>query len=175
MKRLLTAGLLALILSCEQNNPQPTTYRIDEELLPYLETFLAEANSRGLEFERENLIIEFGTAAEEVCGQCLISKNGGQRKITIVQNSVCWEYRPAQTREALVFHELGHCLLERNHREDKLPNGAQASIMYSGNDGPYNPCVYVIGNDTSCNKTGRRSYYIDELFNPSTPVPDWGE
>lgn len=174
MKRLLTFGLLTLILSCEQDNPKPTTYWIDDELLPYLDIFLAEASSRGLTITKENLIMEFGTASEEVCGQCLLSKNGGQRKITIVQDSPCWLYAPILNREALVFHELGHCLLKRKHREDTLPNGAPASIMYSKNDDPYSPCIYVIGNDTSCNKAGRRTYYLDELFDPSTPVPDWG-
>ena len=174
MKRLLSLGLLALILSCEESDPKPQ-YLIDDELLPYLETFLSEAGNRGQEFKTENLIMEFGTASEEVCGQCINPKNGGQRKIIIIRNSSCWLDAPSQDREALVFHELGHCLLERNHRDDTLPNGAVSSIMYSENDGPYSPCIYDIGDDQSCNFTGRRSYYIDELFDPSTPVPDWGE
>lgn len=175
MRRLLSFLLLLIVFSCEENTPRPTVFQIDDGLLPYLETFLAEASSRGLTFINENLIMEFGTAADEVCGQCKIVENGGQRTILIVQNSFCWIDVPAQNREAIVFHELGHCLLARNHREDKLPNGAPASIMYSQNNGPYNPCIYDLDGDNSCNKTSRRAYYINELFDPTTPVPEWGE
>jgi len=173
MRRLFLLGLLALVLSCEENNP--TIYRIDDELLPYLETFLAEASSRGFEFAPENLVMEFGTTYEKICGQSLHYKNNGQRKIIIVRSSFCWLDAPVQNREAIVFHELGHSLLVRDHRDDTLPNGDVASIMYSNIEGPYSPCIYDIGSDNSCNKTARRSYYIDELFDPSTPVPEWGE
>lgn len=175
MRRLFLFILLIFAFSCEESEPKPTIYSIDDELLPYLETFLAEANSRGVQFEAENLIMEFGTASEELCGQSTNPKNGRQRKITIVKNSFCWLDAPAQSREALVFHELGHCLLVRDHLEDKLPNGATASIMHSENDGPYSPCIYDLGGNNNCDKTPRRSYYIDELFDPSTPIPDWGE
>jgi hypothetical protein len=175
MKRHLCLLLLILVFSCEDDSPKPTIYQIDEELLPYLETFLTEANNRGVEFDAENLILEFGTAVDEVCGECSNPGNGGQRKVTIVRSSLCWLDAPSQNREALVFHELGHCLLKRGHRDDKLPNGAVSSIMYSEHNDPYSPCIYDLGGDNSCDKTPRRAYYIDELFDPSTPVPDWGE
>jgi hypothetical protein len=166
-------GLLALLLSCSGNDPQPLKYRIDNELMPYLETFLAEASIRGLSFDAENLIIEFGEPGEEICGEYRLSATG-QRTITIAKNSACWLNAPTQNREALVFHELGHCLLLRPHRDDKLKSGDPASIMHSQNDGPYSPCIYDIGGDNDCNKTSRRSYYVDELFDPVAPVPDWG-
>ena len=175
MRRLLPFLLLLMVFSCEENNPRPNVFQIDEALMPYLETFLAEADRRGLTFGNENLVMEFGTAPKEACGQCTIVENGGQRTIVIVQNSFCWLDVPIENREAIIFHELGHCLLVRNHREDKLPIGAPASIMYSQNEGPYNPCIYDLEGDNSCNKTARRPYYIDELFDPTTPVPEWGE
>jgi hypothetical protein len=49
-------------------------------LLPYLETFLSEASSRGLKFDAENLMMEFGTASIEICRECLLPQNEGQRK-----------------------------------------------------------------------------------------------
>lgn len=174
MKRL-PIVLLALVLSCDESRLVPTTYRIDNELLPYVEVFFAEAISRGVEVRKENLILEFGAATDEICGQCYDPKNGGQRTIIILHNASCWQDASTQNREALVFHELGHCLLGRNHRDDKLPNDAPASIMHSQNSGPYSPCIYDLGGDDSCNKTGRRNYYIDELFDPITPIPDWAD
>lgn len=174
MKRLLILLMLTMILSCEDNQ-ESTIYRIDEELLPYLETFLAEARSHGLQVEAKNLIMEFANDAGEICGECSNPKNSGQRKVTIVRNSLCWLDAPAQNREALVFHELGHCLLVRDHRDEKFPNGAVSSIMHSEYEGPYSPCIYDLGGDKSCDKTERRGYYVDELFDPSTPVPDWAD
>ena len=172
-RQLSAFGLLAFLLSCSENDPQPFKYRIDTELMPYLETFLAEANSRGLSFDAENLIMEFGELRKEICGEYQRS-TAGQRRIIIVKNAACWLDAPTQNREALVLHELGHCLLLRPHRDDKLKSGDPASIMYSQNDGPYSPCIYDVGGDIDCNKTSRRGYYIDELFDPVAPVPDWG-
>lgn len=172
-RQLSAFGFLAFLLSCSGNDPQPLEYRIDNELMPYLETFLAEAGSRGLSFDPENLIMEFGEPGEEICGEYQLS-TAGQRRIIIAKNAACWLTAPTQNREALVFHELGHCLLLRSHRDDKLKSGDAASIMHSQNDGPYSPCSYDIGGDNDCNKMSRRSYYVDELFDPAAPVPDWG-
>ena len=36
----------------------------------------------------------------------------------------------------------------------------------------YSPCAYPI--DDSCNQLYKRDYYLDELFDPATPVPGWG-
>jgi hypothetical protein len=70
---------------------------------------------------------------------------------------------------------LGHCLLNRMvHREDKLPNGDFASIMNRAEKGLYEVCVYDIGGG-DCDKTYRREYYINELFDETTPIPDWGK
>src|SRR6187549_2040441 len=122
MRKLLFVGLLGLAFACDENDPT-LTYQIDPDLLPYLESFITEATSRGLEFKPENLILEFGTTSEEICGQSITLKNG-QRKIIIIRDSPCWLDAPTQNRESLVFHELGHGLLHRGHRDDLLPNGA---------------------------------------------------
>lgn len=171
-RQLSTFGLLAILFSCSKDDPQPLKYSIDNELMPYLETFLTEASNRGLSLEVENLIMEFGQPGAEICGEYQLS-SAGQRRIIIAKNAACWLDAPTQNREALVFHELGHCLLQRTHRDDKFNSGDPASIMHSQNDGPYSPCIYDIGGDNDCNKTSRRGYYIDELFDPMTAVPDW--
>ena len=55
----------------------------------------------------------------------------------IKKDFICWTGTAIQNREALVFHELGHCLLGCNHRDDLLPNGADVSFMHSKSYGAY--------------------------------------
>jgi hypothetical protein len=56
-------------------------------------------------------------------------------------------------KEYIVFHELGHCVLNRPHTEDSFSNGVCSSIMRSGNGG----CYDYYNRFT-------RQYYVDELF-----------
>jgi hypothetical protein len=43
------------------------------------------------------------------------------REVTIVPH--CWIALPESAKESLMFHELGHALLKRDHKSDVLPNG----------------------------------------------------
>ena len=45
--------------------------------------------------------------------------------------------------------------------------------MYPNDITLYSPCVYAIGD--TCNKLYRKAYYVNELFDAATPVPDWGK
>jgi hypothetical protein len=139
--------------------------------VPYITKFIAEAEKAGIFVKPENLKVTIKPDNVSVCGNFTKDKTG-QRNIVI--NARCWKNAPDQNKEALAFHELGHCFLNRSHRDDLLPNKAPASIMNTYNVGPYEPCIYAIDGDTRCNKTERRSYYINELFNDKTPVPYWG-
>lgn len=177
MKKAFTFLFILLILACQKQSIEPTVYSIDKDLEVYIKSFINEANKRGIEIKAENLILKFGSTSEEICGQCSKLPTSGQRTIIINNDMVCWKTAVDQNREALVFHELGHCMLDRNHRDENFPNDIPVSIMNSNFQvsGLYEPCIYVISGDTSCNKTSRRTYYIDELFNAKTAVPSWGK
>ncbi|WP_341227590.1 putative metallopeptidase [uncultured Arcticibacterium sp.] len=177
MKRLLSFFLLLVSLGCEKE-ALVFEYRINDSLKTYVNTFYTEAENRGLKLQRENLIVDFVDSLEEDrCGQC--ERPAGnmeqQRRVLISLTSDCWSQEPQQNKEALVFHELGHCLLNREHKEVLFPSGAPQSIMTLILDGPYQPCEYVIGdNPSACNKTVRRQYYIDELFSENIDtIPSW--
>jgi hypothetical protein len=175
MKKRILFFLLIATLSCQKQTLEPTVYQIDKDLQPYVTSFAEEAKKRGIEIKYENLIMVFDSSSENLCGKCTKQPSEGQRTIKIKKDFLCWKGVPNQNKEALVFHELGHCLLGRIHRDDLLPNKADASLMNSNSYGPYQPCIYAIGGDESCNKTSRRSYYIDELFNEKTSIPDWAK
>lgn len=173
MQKKLSILLLLVGLACAKKEvitPTNYVYQIDPKLEPYVKSFSTEANKRNINFSLENLIMKFDKESIEICGH-YVKNASGQREIVI--NPTCWDSAPEQNREALAFHELGHCFLSRLHRDDLLPNGAPASIMNTQNNGPYEPCIYPIDGDNTCNKTARRNYYIEELFNKNVPVPPW--
>ena len=173
----LVSLLLILALSCQSSRtaePEPVQYNVPVGVEPYVKLFRDEAAKHNNPVSTANLIITFGTVIkEDICGQCLL-ENGKTPRIVLNSDSFCWQQANREERECLVFHELGHCLLKLGHRTDKFPNGAFKSLMNPDNVGVYAPCHYPIGGE-ECDKRSRREYYIDELFDPATPMPTWAK
>lgn len=162
----------ASVAGCERRF-EPV-YDVPGDLQIHVETFLDEAALRGEEFTINNLIIEYDPQlARATCGLCNSHSTSNDIQKVIKINPQCTITYEEQM-EALVFHELGHCFLGRAHNSDLLPNGDPKSIMTPGNYDLYAPCVYKIG-DEDCNFTFKRDYYLDELFDESTPVPEWAK
>jgi len=64
-----------------------------------------------------------------------------------------------------MFHELGHAVLGRQHTNELLPDcSSYKSMMMDGDQF----VVYASEDDI------KRTYYIDELFDPRTSYPSWG-
>lgn len=101
------------------------------------------------------------------------------KKIEPPAVGLCWRYEESKTgvsieidpdywfsttetkKEVLLFHELGHCILGRDHEEEKLYYTIPKSIMF--------PYVF----ETSY--LLYRSYYVDELKNTNTLLTDYLE
>ena len=161
-----------LLLGCDQE-PAPPLFSVDEELSSYVESFYREANERGHYVNETNLIVQFGSLSEDpICSVCNSNDTTSdiQKIITVYEDYMCW-YNSYQL-EALIFHEMGHCVLGRLHKNDTLPNGDPKSLMIVNSISQYSPCVYQFG-QSRCNFIFKRNYYVDELFDPNTPIPDW--
>ncbi|MEZ4828208.1 MAG: hypothetical protein R3C61_18265 [Bacteroidia bacterium] len=158
--------IIATLVACKKENVPVKVYDVPAELQFYIDLFEQEAAKRGQTLDIDNLRVMYegdlvnGTAA----GTCTYPHADDPiPTIRLDTTSVNWtnnEY----SREVLVFHELGHCVLNRReHRDDVLPNGNYTSIMRSTGaqlyGGPLNQF--------------KRDYYLDELFDPTTPAPDW--
>jgi len=171
--------LLMLILSgCSSSEDSfEPLFEVPDALLHYVDAFYQEAEQRGIDLDRDNLIIIYDDLSEEnLCGSCnsLAATHQIQKIVTLVDPSqACWENK--EQLEALIFHELGHCLLRRQHQNNLLPNGDPASLMIESSISQYSPCIYQIGNSQDCNFTFKREYYLDELFDPNTTVPVWAQ
>lgn len=168
--------LIAGLTGCQSDESAVPVYNVPTTVQRYVRAFYTEAGQRGQSVDTTNLIITFGTppAGPDACGQCELLA-GKPPRITLNPNGFCWAQAADAEREGLVFHELGHCLLRRlQHRTDRFPNGAYASLMNPDDVDVYATCRYPIGGDV-CDKRPRRGYYVDELFNPTTPAPAWGK
>lgn len=79
---------------------------------------------------------------------------------SIYLNVTRWEGLSHYGREQLIFHELGHCVLGFDHRNDVLPNDYEKSIMYGKFFGDQWYYEYF------------RDYYLRELTVPETVFND---
>jgi hypothetical protein len=94
--------------------------RIDPEFIPYLERFMKEAGARGIQINpirARALSIEFGfnLVADNTLGQCDVTTK--QMKVS----ESYWATAGDMEKEVLIFHELGHCLLGREHEDNTMP------------------------------------------------------
>ena len=149
-------------------------YQVPDEIQPYVDKFLEEASKRGFDYQIDNLIIQYDNElGAEVCGVCSSNSQVPSQQRIIRINPKC-NYNGDLELETLIFHELGHCVLDRRHEATLLPNGDPKSIMVANDISLYSFCIYPVGNQP-CNFTFKREYYLDELFDEKTPVPDWAK
>ena len=169
LKKILIACII-IVVGCQKKID--FVYNVPQEFEPYVQKFITEAKARGHNISINNLIIQYEDSQSfQYCAASnVISSQNDVQKIIYVKAQQCWQNNTQL--ETLIFHELGHCILGRDHDMNLMPKGDPRSIMYAGDITLYSPCVYALSD--SCNKFYRRTYYLDELFNPSTPVPDWG-
>lgn len=163
MRSILSLILLIGILSC---NSDPEVI-IDPELQPYVDKFLAEAAQRGqtidLSLAGLTMAFEEDISTADYSGICRYRI--GSNEIGI--DKEVWGRLEEPSRDRLIYHELGHCVLDRGHRNDKFDNGMWKSLMRG------DPLEGIEWRLPICYIWEREQYYIDELFDEDAPAPDW--
>lgn len=151
----LTFILIALCLTgCFSTITDDELVLIDPVLQPYVDKFYEEAQIRGIKLMAQNEFkIGFGRLPKGVQGRTYYSSK------SIVIDSSQWVYN--HNAETLIFHEMGHLLLKREH-DDSYNGVFIKSLMNSYAQANY-----------SGNLSNHRKYYIDELFNEKTMPPIW--
>jgi hypothetical protein len=156
-KNVLVAWLtsLGILFGVACQKEDLSTASVNVELQQYFDRFAAEGKSRGIIVDFTTIPVAgilSHTLAPEISGQCQHDSNSPDR---LLINQSYWSRSNAMEREFLVFHELGHCYLQRPHLDNKDGRGVCISIMHSG--------ASACRNDYD---TDTRSAYLDELFNP---------
>jgi hypothetical protein len=133
---------------------------VDERLHEYFILFEEEARIRGFEVDLRETSISASIEeidGQNVAGQCQFGHQAIFDNHIVIDESFLFSNAPSILKEMVVFHELGHCFLQRGHREDAYPSGACVSIMRSG----IQDCIDSYNSNT-------RATYLDELFNPNS-------
>ena len=151
MKHLYLIVLLVIITGCTEFDHTPE-FRIDPRLEVYVTAFYNEAAQRNIQLHKD-LIVEIGSLEKDVNGR---TKYMGQQRIVIINQSFydyyILQFAPKMDSmhymlEHLMYHELGHALLYREHC------GSCYSIMSRD----ISLSEYVV-------KPDKRQLLIDELF-----------
>ena len=85
-------------------------------------------------------------------GYCQVSTFGGRN---IYINQTAWEMMDDTKKEVLILHELGHCLLNREHNPSIISLGGVALFTSIMNPYLLRDDMYVLN----------QAYYLHELFN----------
>lgn len=120
---LTTAVLLA---NCSLAYPPPRFY-VAPELQNEFSTFIAEAKAHNRPLKVNNLVVQLGTTSADRVGNCDL------RSYTpiVTISEQYWLNADIWAREMLLFHELGHCVLQLEHNDAINVDGEPVSLMVS--------------------------------------------
>lgn len=144
--------LLGFVFGCMALTSCHEEQIVDEDLSPYLERFKTEAALRNItiDYDRKPIEARLETHQKEVAlGWCNHDFDNPNK---VIVNLVFWNILDDFEKEKLIFHELGHCVLDRPHLDRIRGDGFCKSIMHSGQ-----ACADNYSPDT-------RQAYLDELF-----------
>ncbi len=168
MRNILFLLTIFLVFQNCKKNPdigaESGVYQVDPAFEPYVQEFIAEGAKRGktIDFTDSGLIVEFSDGSVGgASGFCYV----GEHHVVIDKSE--WTALSENVRGFLLFHELGHCELDRGHTNLKFNNNVWKSIMRGGELEGFEiwiPIPYF---------GFRKEYLIDELFNENTPAPTW--
>lgn len=110
MKVILFILALTTLFSCSQENESI----MNNEFITYVESFKIEATQRNINIDKELSVLSvvFSELEDDIVGQC-VSYSDGSKKILISPTK--WNNEDSMGKELLLFHELGHCVLHRDH------------------------------------------------------------
>lgn len=152
---LLSFVIIVFLSTCVRDDPN----YIDPEFDTYVDMFFEEAQKRDLNISPDDFSFSVVFGDDFRTGVCYMRQN----RIEI--NEANWGNLTELTRQYLIFHEMGHCILDRLHDNEVLPNGECKSLMKGDEE---NECRFNIDNFNIW-----RTYYLDELFNSDTALPNW--
>ncbi|GEM_PF-6170494 len=141
-------ALLLLLSGCKKDKPTPL------EDLPYgqyLKTINDLATQHGMDIEKKLRKLKFerieGFAEGTSCGNEVIL-------VPTLYENIYGEDFTGQ----FIYHQIGHCVLGRQHRNDKFANDEWKSLMRQS--------PYLGAEGQACDFTGsKKEYYLEELFN----------
>ena len=137
----------------------------EEGFEPYVDTFMDRLRVAGIDRDTSLLRVEFSdTLPPNILGGC--SQLEGHFEVVSI-NRNRWKDLSVGSREELIFHELGHCVLNRGHNS-AMVNFIPVSIMnpYHFGAGTYASEVFYEGYQTELFGTAPE-VFAGYLFDPA--------
>lgn len=154
LNNVLNLCLFLSLTACNQKLPFNPHYSVDSTLQQFVQEFEDAGVSVGRPIHIDNLVVRYakpGQLEPDTLGECFMYDHGQTSTPLILINPDDWSTESVVMQRAVMFHELGHCVLWREHDETWLPSGIVKSIMY-----PY------IQNDLDY--VNNWPYYVHEMF-----------
>lgn len=126
---------------------------VDEQLWSYFEEFEKEAAKRGMQIDLLAAGITGSIETIHAHGTVGLCNHRIDEPNHVIIDAKFWASASENSREMIIFHELGHCYLSRGHNDVAKNDGTCSSIMRSGKGG----CVDFYTNSN-------KSSYLDELY-----------
>lgn len=145
--------VLSLIVIFSLSFYNKRTY-VEPEFKPFVEEFEKKCNCK---IEMEIIFDNLDGFSEETAGVCNFFY--GPSKVILIQRKY-WKYYTEENKRQLIFHELGHCELGKQHNERKME--------VDGRDLPYS-FMYPSMFDYPENL---KEHYDNELFNEMSSFSD---
>lgn len=166
MKTLFLAFCALILISCGKTKVTydqiSSNYNVSPQLVPFLIKFQEESQKYNYHFNYSKLtMIVSNDIKYPTLGTCLTINQHPEYGQVIKNNPILFNQLiyDVSIIEKVIFHELGHCFLYRQHTDEYIRTvddfKIQASIM---NTYSYNNEIYAIN----------RQAYLDELFKKST-------
>lgn len=145
-----SASILVFYQNCSRRQYQ-SEQNIHPELSNYVQKFTYQAEQYGLKLNTNSLTVQYSdhiVGRKEVVGYCyrepITSPNGDVVGLapTILVKKDWWDSAFDYQKTDLLFHEMGHCLLDRKHVDDNKQS-AEININQSttGNLSIMNPIL----------------------------------
>ena len=150
--RLLMCMIITCLTACNRHGELPRQLYVDPSLKPYVQMFMSEADNQGMSLHIDNLIVIFvDLNSATIEAQCESFNNGtvGTPTISVLRSK--WDRKSEISKQMIMFHELGHCVLFRQHNNAYTQYGYVYSIMY-----------YMLQSDTAYVRNW--THYMYELF-----------
>lgn len=155
MKKLLVFSIL--LVGCNRPITQDPRdiHGINQAFTPYVNEFeYYLGRSIG------EMPVQFGPQTGNIVGECIVW-NDEWREIKIDQDYWDNGTKDDDERMSLIFHELGHCILDRGHLNTQWnDNGVDVYVSFMN--------AYLFFN---AQYPEPKAYYINELFHPAPGYP----
>lgn len=149
--------LCSLLNACGIEQPGGKPLQSDPAFAPYVTSFQTDSIANlGVKQNLSNLTIKFENLDVGLSGQCIVSPD---KKTKVIKIDPSWWNAQADNylpKQALLYHELGHCVLNRGHKNDTIVY-APVGEIYASIMNPYSSLDATYYND-------HKAYYINELF-----------